>query len=88
MSGTVHASAAALRSVGSWTNLGYGARIARLVYAAADPKTGACGSALDVASHAAMNHRFAIVSGVLAEQSAALLRDFFAARRSSARELG
>ncbi|HUO67456.1 MAG TPA: tRNA adenosine(34) deaminase TadA [Gammaproteobacteria bacterium] len=56
-------------------------RIARLVYAAADPKSGACGSALDLTTSGAFNHRFEISSGVLQEESAALLKRFFAERR-------
>jgi tRNA(adenine34) deaminase len=57
------------------------ARIARLVFGAADPKSGACGSALDLTASAAFNHRFEIRSGVLQEESAALLKRFFAERR-------
>ena len=57
------------------------ARVARVVYAAADPKAGAVGSLWDVVRDARLNHRPEVVSGVLAEESAALLRDFFAARR-------
>jgi tRNA(adenine34) deaminase len=57
------------------------ARVARIVYAAADPKTGACGSVFDLASSAQLNHRIDVTSGVLAEESAALLKRFFAARR-------
>jgi tRNA(adenine34) deaminase len=57
------------------------ARIARLVFAAADPKSGACGSALDLTASSAFNHRFEISRGVLQEESAALLKRFFAERR-------
>jgi tRNA(adenine34) deaminase len=57
------------------------ARIARLVFAAADPKSGACGSALDLTASGAFNHRFEISRGVLEEESAALLKGFFAERR-------
>ena len=60
------------------------ARIARIVYAAADPKTGACGSVFDLAASAKLNHRIAVTGGVLAEESAGLLRAFFAERRSGA----
>ena len=59
------------------------ARIARLVYGAADPRTGAAGSVLDLAAHPSFNHRIAVTGGVLAEESAALLRDFFRRRRPS-----
>jgi len=59
------------------------ARIARLVYAAPDPKAGACGSVLSVMNHPALNHRVEVVSGVLAEQCSAHLTGFFRARRSA-----
>ena len=61
------------------------ARVARLVYAAADPKTGACGSVFDLASSPHTNHRLAVTSGVLAEDCGALLRQFFAERRGVGR---
>jgi tRNA(adenine34) deaminase len=57
------------------------ARIARLVYAAPDPKAGACGSVLSVMNHPQLNHRVEVVSGLLAEECGALLTNFFRARR-------
>lgn len=57
------------------------ARIARLVYAAADPKAGACGSVLDVMNHPKLNHRVEVTEGVLAAECGTLLSDFFRARR-------
>ena len=57
------------------------ARIARIVFGAPDPKTGACGSVFDLASSAKLNHRIEVTGGVLADESAAVLRQFFAARR-------
>jgi tRNA(adenine34) deaminase len=57
------------------------ARIARLVYAAADPKAGACGSVLSVINHPALNHRIELATGVLAEECSMLLTSFFRARR-------
>ena len=57
------------------------ARIARLVYAAPDPRQGAAGSVLDLAAHPAFNHRLEVSAGVGAEASAELLRAFFRARR-------
>ena len=60
------------------------ARIPRVVYGADDPKAGAAGSVLDVldvAGRGLLNHRPAVVGGLLAEDSAALLRAFFASRR-------
>ena len=58
------------------------ARIARLVYAAPDPKAGACGSVLSVMNHPALNHRVEVVSCVLAEECSAHLTAFFRARRN------
>lgn len=57
------------------------ARIARLVYAATDPKAGACGSVLSVLNHPALNHRVDVVAGVLGEECSAMLTNFFRARR-------
>ena len=58
------------------------ARIARLVYGASDPKTGACGSVLDVFSERRLNHHTEVTGGVLAEECGALLSNFFALRRA------
>ncbi len=57
------------------------ARIARLVYGAADPKDGAVASLYRLAEDSRLNHRFEVRGGVLAEESAALLKAFFKARR-------
>ena len=57
------------------------ARIARIVYGARDPKTGACGSIVDLPALATFNHHGAFEGGVLAAESAEILRRFFAARR-------
>ena len=57
------------------------ARISRLVYGAADPKAGAVGSLWDVLRDRRLGHRTEVLGGVLAEECAALLRDFFAERR-------
>ena len=57
------------------------ARIPAVVYGAADPKAGAAGSVLDVLGEPALNHRPAVTAGVLEAECAALLTDFFAARR-------
>ncbi len=59
------------------------ARIDRLVYAAADPKAGAAGSVLSVLNHPRLNHQMQVEQGILAEESAELLRSFFRDRRSS-----
>jgi tRNA(adenine34) deaminase len=60
------------------------ARIPRLVIGAPDPKTGACGSVLNVASNDSLNHRVDITRGVLAEECGEQLRDFFRNRRMKA----
>jgi tRNA(adenine34) deaminase len=57
------------------------ARVPRVVYGAADPKAGASGSVLDVLGEPRLNHRPQVDSGLLAEESAALLEAFFARRR-------
>ena len=57
------------------------ARVARLVFGAIDPKAGAAVSLYRLAEDRRLNHRFPVVGGVLADESAALLRAFFAARR-------
>ncbi len=57
-------------------------RLPRLVYAASDPKAGAGGSVLNVLAHPQLNHRVETVGGVLAEESAALIRSFFARLRA------
>jgi tRNA(adenine34) deaminase len=57
------------------------ARIDRLVFAADDPKAGAAGSALSVLNHAALNHHLMLHRGLLADESTALLREFFQRRR-------
>jgi tRNA(adenine34) deaminase len=56
-------------------------RVPRVVYAADDPKAGAAGSVLDVLGQPELNHRPIVAGGLLAEESAALLREFFATRR-------
>jgi tRNA(adenine34) deaminase len=57
------------------------ARIARVAFGATDPKTGACGSIVDLPSIARWNHHGVFSGGVLAEECGAILRQFFAARR-------
>ena len=67
------------------------ARLSRLVYAAPDPKAGACGSVLSVLNHPALNHKLELLPGLLAEECGTLLTNFFRKRRlekSSARILG
>ena len=62
-------------------------RITRLVYGAKDIKTGAAGSLLDVLGHPGMNHQIEIACGVLAEECAGMLSDFFRMRREQKRAL-
>ena len=57
------------------------ARIARVVYGASDPKTGACGSVINLFAEPELNHQTTVVGGVLAENAAALLQAFFVERR-------
>ena len=57
------------------------ARIDRCVYGASDPKGGALGTLYDVSADPRLNHAFAVTAGVLADESAELLRSFFRSRR-------
>jgi tRNA(adenine34) deaminase len=61
-------------------------RLARVVFGAPDPKTGACGSVLDLPAVAVLNHQTAVAGGVLADECGELLRAFFRERRQVARE--
>ena len=62
------------------------ARVGRLVYGAADPKAGACGSVLDVIGERRLNHRVDVTAGVLADECGVALRAFFARKRREAAE--
>lgn len=62
------------------------ARIARLVYGAPDPKTGACGSVIDLMAEKKLNHHTEITGGILAESCGKILSDFFAHRRKTKRD--
>jgi len=57
------------------------ARVARVVYGATDPKTGAAGSVFDTLVSERHNHRVTVEGGILAEEASAMLREFFRARR-------
>jgi tRNA(adenine34) deaminase len=57
------------------------ARLERLVFAASDPKAGAAGSVLGIVNHPRLNHQMVVEQGILAEESAELLRGFFRERR-------
>jgi tRNA(adenine34) deaminase len=63
------------------------ARLARVVYGAADPKTGACGSVLNLFEQEKLNHHTELVGGILADEASAMLRGFFAERRAAARAI-
>lgn len=63
------------------------ARLARVVFGATEPKTGAAGSVVNLFAQARLNHHTAVQGGVLAEECAALLGDFFARRRAQQRAL-
>lgn len=64
------------------------ARLARVVFGAPDPKTGAAGSVVDLFAELQLNHHTEIVGGVLAEPCSALLKTFFAERRAAQRHGG
>jgi tRNA(adenine34) deaminase len=59
------------------------ARIARLVYGAADSKTGACGSVIDLTAELRLNHHMQMTSGILAEEGSGKLKQFFEKRRKT-----
>jgi tRNA(Arg) A34 adenosine deaminase TadA len=61
------------------------ARVARVVFGAFDPKTGAAGSVFDLLADPRHNHRIDVVGGVLAEVAGPMLTDYFRARRGKAR---
>ncbi len=62
------------------------ARFKRVVFGAADPKTGAAGSVIDLFAEEQLNHHTAVQGGVLADECGAVLRDFFAERREQYRQ--
>jgi len=61
------------------------ARLSRVVYAAPDPKTGVCGSILDLFALEQLNHHTDVVGGVLGDDAGAMLKAFFAERRAARR---
>jgi tRNA(adenine34) deaminase len=62
------------------------ARLGRLVYGAADPKAGACGSVLDVIHERRLNHRVEVTAEVMTDECGSVLRAFFARKRREAAE--
>ena len=59
------------------------ARLARVIFGASDPKTGTCGSIVNLFEQEKLNHHTELVGGVMAEECGKLLKDFFAERRSA-----
>jgi tRNA(adenine34) deaminase len=59
------------------------ARIARVCFGAQDPKTGACGSVINIANHKLLNHHIKVDSGVLAEECSSVLSEFFQKKRKN-----
>ena len=57
------------------------ARVGRVVYGAADPKSGACGSVVNLFAESRLNHHAIVASGVMAEEAGQLLQKFFSTRR-------
>ncbi|MFA5275881.1 MAG: tRNA adenosine(34) deaminase TadA [Candidatus Omnitrophota bacterium] len=57
------------------------ARIKNIYYGAKDPKTGACGSIINIANHRNLNHRIKVFSGIMEDECACLLKDFFKKKR-------
>jgi len=62
------------------------ARLSRVVYGAADPKSGACGSVVDLFAENRLNHHATVSGGVLAGEAARVLQEFFGARRKVTRD--
>ena len=63
------------------------ARLARVVFGAVDPKTGVCGSVMNLFDQEQLNHHTEVVGGVMADEASAMLKAFFAQRRSAARRV-
>lgn len=62
------------------------ARLARVVFAASDPKTGAAGSVLNIFEQEKLNHHTVVQGGVMAQECSTLLKDFFVSRRAAAQK--
>ncbi len=58
------------------------ARIKNLYFGASDPKTGACGSVVNITNHKKLNHRIKVIGGILQEESGSILKDFFKKKRA------
>ena len=64
------------------------ARIKNLYFGASDPKTGACGSVVNITNHKKLNHRIKVIKGILKAQSSSLLKDFFKEKRKKSKSTG
>lgn len=62
------------------------ARLSRVIFGASDPKTGVCGSLMNLFEHTQLNHHASVTGGVLEEECGSMLKGFFAARRAAASE--
>lgn len=63
------------------------ARIGRVCFGATEPKTGACGSVINIANHEALNHRIDLVSGILADECSMMVVEFFQNKRKDKKGL-
>jgi tRNA(adenine34) deaminase len=63
------------------------ARIARICFGAKDPKTGACGSVVNITDHKSLNHRIPVEGGILADECSGVLSEFFQKKRKEKRIL-
>ena len=59
------------------------ARIKRICFGATEPKTGACGSVVNIANHKSLNHRIDVNGGILADECSAMVSDFFKKKRKT-----
>ena len=57
------------------------ARFPRVVFGATDPRTGACGSIMNLVQHASLNHRVELIPGILSDESSTMIREFFSELR-------
>ncbi len=63
------------------------ARLSRVCFGAREPKTGACGSVINIANHKSLNHRMEVKGGILAEECSSVVSDFFKEKRKANRIL-
>lgn len=62
------------------------ARIEKIIYGADDPKTGACGSIINIADNKRLNHKIEVIGGIMREECAGLLKEFFRTKRRVGKE--